>query len=202
MSADKGRQLRIFVPMDAQHRWSDILIDRVVRPIAESGELDWFWFTRYHCHGEVETNDTQWDQIPRACRMLCTDGKTYDTRSIRFRFAAKTERVEKRIAELCAAHEGWFSDIRDYDPIADLGSMTMLRLCEAACRVVLENLDGTGRIKSEAHFRNLEQMHHRICNIAHLTDYRNLGVQLVNAVIGDLDNYRYDSADRLGPKKI
>lgn len=186
--------------MDASHRWSDILIDSVVRPIVESGDLHWFWFTRYHMPDDSELNDCRSDEIPRSCKMFAANGKTFETRSIRFRFAAKSSGVEKRIAALAKAQEGWFSDMRAYDPVADLGSMTMLRLCEAACRVMLENLDGTGRIKSQEHFHNLEKMHHRICNIAHLTDYRNLCATLVGAVLSDYDNYRYDSAERMPPK--
>lgn len=175
-----------------------MLIDDVIRPIVESGDVEWFWFTRYHAPNRFDDNDCEWDQLPKEFQDI-RSAYFYETRSMRFRFAPKHSGVEKELERLAKKHQIWYSDIRNYDPIDDLGTRNMLTMCEAACRVVLDNLDGTGRIKSEGAFHNLEQMHHRVCNIAHLTDYRSLGIRMVRECLADLDNFNYDSADRTPP---
>lgn len=196
-----GRQVRIFVPNEMPRVWSDQLLAKVIRPIVESKDLKWFWFSRYHgvegLNG-FDTNDCVWKKVPRAYRRFYADG-TYATRSVRFRFEAKSPSTEKRIKAAIRKHDGWFSDVRAYDPIADLGSPTMIKLCETACRVVLENLDEDGYMKSAEAFRNLEQMHHRVCNISHLTDYRKFGREMVSKLLEDFDNLRYDSMMRDWP---
>lgn len=195
MSIELGRQVRIFVPSDQNHLWSDRLITRVIKPIVECWNPQWFWFTRYHAENEYDSNDCDWSKIPRAYKKYLDD-YSYTTRSMRFRFRPKNQqKTEDQIAKLCSGVEGWFSDFRDYSPVSDLGSMTMLHMCESACRVVMENLDENGRM-TKSSFHNLEQMHHRVCNIAHITDYRKLGINLVKHVMWDYDNLRYDSPTR------
>lgn len=189
----KGRQVRIFAQHDLSRRWSDLLIAKIVKPM--SVDMEWFWFSRYHVENGYDSNDCDWHKIPRSYKTYLDDF-SYTTRSIRFRYRPKNQdKAEEKINSLVRAMDGWLSDFRDYDPIIDLGSMTMLQLCQAASCVVLDGLDENGMLRKGA-FLDLEKMHHRVCNIAHITDYRKLGINLVRAVASDFDNLRYDTPSR------
>lgn len=192
-----GRQVRIFFPNEFTNKCWDWLIANVIAPKLHG--VEWFWFTRYHVLNGVDENDCAYRKVPRAYKRSIGSGE-YTTRSLRFRFKPTDQlSFERDLGASIRRADCWYSDFRDYDPIKDLGSMRMLHLCETACLVVIDNMDESGNI-TKKQFRNLEHMHHRICNISHITDYRNLGIQLVNQVMKDRDNVRYDSYDRKMPK--
>lgn len=121
-----ARQTRIFVPRNDlfnHPNWAEIVFGRVIAPMVQIADeyLEWFWFTRYDCPKNMDSDDCDIDKIP--AEFINPENKHY--RSVRFRYCLPQERqgvFEDECAQLIAQSGCVISDFRQYDLIGDLGN--------------------------------------------------------------------------------
>lgn len=190
------RQTRIFVPtaipFDHDQFWVETLVAHVIAPVvAAFPTIEWFWFSRYAATSE-DSGDCDISVIPE--EFAVGPWKIY--RSLRFRYSVpdvEREALEAQCLNLIESLGCRISDVRDYDPIADLATERFLGgvitperraaraqymtqfLC-ATCQLFMHTLAGPdpdGRYRAEPnsersnnpHGNTFESVHHLFCNI-------------------------------------
>ena len=127
------RQTRVFVKsLEPEDGWWDTLIGTVFRPVTEEFEdsLEWFWFSRYACDDNLDSNDCDISSIPVEYKQPLQPGGVPYHRSMRFRFClanqARLEQFERRAGELIGQRGYRVSDFREYDFVRDTGGDRLL----------------------------------------------------------------------------
>jgi hypothetical protein len=123
-------QTRIFVKFDVPlNHWYETLLGYLIKPIVNEfrENLSWFWYSRYLQHigdPNEDRDDCNLELLPEIYKLPNSFVEKPFHRSIRFRFeidddyeSSFTTKLRKAIIEFCYA----VSDIRDFDPITDLG---------------------------------------------------------------------------------
>lgn len=119
------KQVRIFAPRNhlfADALWAETLIGRIIVPLVSEYEarLNWFWFSRYDCTSEVDSNDCDISQIPND--FMHPESKHY--RSVRFRYSLQSDCSSLFVnscAKLITDVGCRISGFLPYDLVADLG---------------------------------------------------------------------------------
>jgi hypothetical protein len=188
------RQTRIFVPTTVPFdtpTWAETVIGGIIAPtLGHEPGLRWFWFSRYCCSAERDSDDCDISAIPDEFRL--PNGLL---RSVRFRYSITDERCQafESSCQFNISNLGcWVSDFRTFDFTGDLGSdrhvggeRTELRrqtraqlvaeFYHAISRLVVHALigpDELGRYELETNDSpqnpldsSFETLHHLFCNI-------------------------------------
>lgn len=192
------RQTRVFVASNEPlNDWAETIIGRVIVPITRqfSGQLNWFWFSRY-ISPINDSGDCDVSLIPAPFLQPLSAGGQPQHRSVRFRFdivAAGQPAFESQLQALILQHGYAVSDIRDYDFVGDTGGHRFLgdenrqpgrdvqrahlvtNYYQSISALVVDALVGPdvqGRFRLETnsdqqnpHGSTFESLHHLFCNI-------------------------------------
>lgn len=121
------RQTRIFVPPRApfdRDTWVENIIGHIISPLAQSKELNWFWFSRYGGY-RSDSGDCDIIKIPEA--FAFPPSNIY--KSLRFRFSISDEAqdsFEEKLSQGIEKMGCGISDFREYDSISDMAGNRFL----------------------------------------------------------------------------
>jgi len=152
----RNRQVRIFCRSDVYHMlWAETILGGVVAPFVKIAEPAWFWFSRYDCTPEHDSNDCAIGEIPAG---YMRKGRY---RSLRLRYRIADVGLERKLLELIEEGSYWASDCRDWNELEiaqqnyveppyteerrHARAASVLRVYDAWSRLALECLQGPNK---------------------------------------------------------
>lgn len=194
ISIDNSKETRIFMPFIepfCDEDWAERILGEIIVPFVSQYErqLEWFWFSRYYCHREVDSGSCDIEKLLKEC--FNSDDCH---RSLRFRFRisdTNPKPIEQALEDRIKKAKCVITDIRDYPVINDLASerfaprglsierkinraKLITNLYYSISKIVLDCLvkdkDGKWKIEECPNNNNyfgtiFESLHHLFCNI-------------------------------------